>query len=351
MVYFYDMSIIDKLERKFGRYAIKNLIYYILGGYVVGYLLAIFDNALGLYQYITLEPALVMKGQVWRLFTWIFTPPQSLNLWVIFMFLLYYFIGKALEQNMGAFRYNLYIFSGWFFMTLGAMLVYWISNGVSHGSYAISMDISTYYINMASFLAFAVIYPDMRLYLFGIIPLKVKWLAWFDVIYLGLEIISGISLIFMLLSGNTYATEMLSYYGYSSSYMIAVSITEVFCIIISLLNFLIFFLSNRNFKRLAPHERQRRANFRRSAEAGRRENASRMAGGFAAGAGASSSSRKKKEQKNSYRPAGGSAIVHKCAVCGRTSKEYPELQFRYCSKCAGNHEYCQDHIFTHEHVK
>ena len=348
------MSIIDKLERKFGRYAIKNLIYYILGGYAVGYILAIFDDALGLYQYITLEPALVMKGQVWRLFTWIFTPPQSLNLWVIFMFMLYYFIGKALEQNMGAFRYNLYIFSGWFFMTLGAMLVYWISNAVSHGSYSISMDISTYYINMASFLAFAVIYPDMRLYLFGIIPIKVKWLAWFDVIYLGLEIFSSIALIFTLTTGGSgvsEVTEILNYYGYTSSYTVALAITEIFSIVISLLNFLIFFLSNRNFKRLSPHERQRRANFRRSAEAGKRENASRMAGGFAAGGAAASSGRKHKEQKNTYRPAGSSAIVHRCAVCGRTSKDYPDLQFRYCSKCAGNHEYCQDHIFTHEHVK
>ena len=42
---------------------------------------------------------------------------------------------------------------------------------------------------------------------------------------------------------------------------------------------------------------------------------------------------------------------HKCAICGRTEKDAPELEFRYCSKCEGNYEYCQDHLFTHEHVK
>ena len=42
---------------------------------------------------------------------------------------------------------------------------------------------------------------------------------------------------------------------------------------------------------------------------------------------------------------------HKCAICGRTEKDSPELEFRYCSKCEGNYEYCQDHLFTHEHVK
>ena len=40
---------------------------------------------------------------------------------------------------------------------------------------------------------------------------------------------------------------------------------------------------------------------------------------------------------------------HKCAVCGRTDTDYPDLQFRYCSKCAGYHCFCSDHIFNHVH--
>ncbi|MBR5738900.1 MAG: hypothetical protein IKY02_02805, partial [Lachnospiraceae bacterium] len=40
---------------------------------------------------------------------------------------------------------------------------------------------------------------------------------------------------------------------------------------------------------------------------------------------------------------------HKCAICGRTEKTNPELEFRYCSKCVGNYEYCMDHLYTHLH--
>ena len=42
---------------------------------------------------------------------------------------------------------------------------------------------------------------------------------------------------------------------------------------------------------------------------------------------------------------------HKCAVCGRTEKDDPNLEFRFCSKCNGNYEYCQDHLYTHIHKK
>ena len=41
---------------------------------------------------------------------------------------------------------------------------------------------------------------------------------------------------------------------------------------------------------------------------------------------------------------------HKCAVCGRTELDAPDLEFRYCSKCAGDHEYCSEHLYTHTHV-
>ena len=41
---------------------------------------------------------------------------------------------------------------------------------------------------------------------------------------------------------------------------------------------------------------------------------------------------------------------HRCAVCGRTDLDDPELVFRFCSKCEGDYEYCQDHLYTHKHV-
>ena len=332
---------IDRLEKKLGRFAIKNLIYYILGGYLIGYILLLFDSQLGLYEYIIMDPAMVMKGQVWRLFTWILTPPQGLSFFVVFMFLLYFFIGRTLEANLGAFRYNLYIFSGWFFMTLGAMAVYWITNAIYGASGAICMDVSTYYINLASFLAFAVLFPDQLIYFFGIIPIKIKWIAIIDVIYLGINLLSDIIVLL-----NTQATyQYAEMFGFSGSYVKIYAITQMFSIVISLLNFVIFFLMNRNFKRFGYKETRRRNDFRRSAEAGRREFNNRSAR-TAAGADMSSKSR----QKRAFRPQGSNSVIHRCEVCGRSSIEHPELQFRYCSKCSGNHEYCQDHIFTHQHI-
>ena len=89
-------------------------------------------------------------------------------------------------------------------------------------------------------------------------------------------------------------------------------------IIASILNFIIFFLSTRNLSRYSPKERARKAKFKQ-------QSAPHMT--YANGA------------------------RHRCAVCGRTELDDPCLEFRFCSKCNGNYEYCQDHLFTHEHVK
>lgn len=331
---------IDRLEKKIGRFAIKNLIYYVLGGYAIGYILLLADSRLGLYQYITLQPHMVMRGQVWRLFTWILTPPQALSFWVIFMFMLYFFIGRALEQNLGTFRYNLYMFSGWFFMTLGAMAMYWITSAIGT---PVAMNISTYYINMASFLAFAVLYPDVRVYFFGILPIKIKILAWIDVGLLGLEIVNYISVLLLRSANIPYIEQIMMDYGISEAYSTLTCITGIFSILISLLNFLIFFLMNRK-KRFDAG--RRKAQFERYMEQGRRENAAYTRSVYGPGAAGTT-----EQKKSSYRPENNGAIVHRCSVCGRTNLTDPNLQFRYCSKCSGNHEYCQDHLFTHVHIK
>ena len=331
---------LEKLERRIGKYAVKNLIYYVLGGYAVGYILYImyYLSVNNWYLYITLDPALVMRGQVWRLFTWVLTIPQSFSLWLVFMFLLYYFIGKSLEATIGTFRYNVYIFSGWLFTTLGAMVVYWITLAMPSIDGGISIDASTYYINMASFLAFAVLYPEYRVYLFGIIPLKMKWLAIFDIVYLGIDIMGYFAMF------TSYGAQVIELYGYEVSVYRAYAAAEIFCILISLLNFIIFWIMNRSLKA----KQARRSNqFKRSYNAGMNANAN---GAFYSQA--QRNTQRSAAGKASYRPQSGNGeIVHRCAICGRTSTEFPNLTFRYCSKCAGNHEYCQDHLFTHEHVK
>ena len=273
---------LDKMERRFGRYAIRNLTMYLLAGYAIGYLLSF--TMPQLLTYFTLEPALILKGQVWRLLSWVIIPPNDNIIFVIFMMLLYYSLGNTLESYWGAFRYNVYIFSGILFTVIGAFIV----NGLIGGITGFGNLYSTYYINMSIFLACASIMPDYQLLLYGIIPIKMKWLAILDVVLLAVDAVQG-GLIIRIV------------------------------IIASLLNFIIFFFCNRNLRGHSPKQAARRKKFQKQIS----------------------------RPQNQY--AGGAK--HRCAVCGRTELDDPTLEFRYCSKCNGNYEYCQDHLFTHEHVK
>ena len=273
---------LDKMERRFGRYAIRNLTMYLLAGYAIGYLLSF--TMPQLLTYFTLEPALILKGQVWRLLSWVIIPPNDTIIFVIFMMLLYYSLGNTLESYWGAFRYNVYIFSGILFTVIGAFIV----NGLIGGITGFGSLYSTYYINMSIFLACASIMPDYQLLLYGIIPIKMKWLAILDVVLLAVDAVQG-GLIIRIV------------------------------IIASLLNFIIFFFCNRNLRGHSPKQAVRRKKFQKQIS----------------------------RPQNQY--AGGAK--HRCAVCGRTELDDPTLEFRYCSKCNGNYEYCQDHLFTHEHVK
>lgn len=277
------MNWLNKLERKFGRYAIHNLTLYLIGGYIIGFGVYMFvPNLLNL---LTLEPAYILHGQIWRIVTWVLIPPSGNILTTVIMMLFYYSLGTALERTWGTFRYNVYIFSGIIFTVLGAFILYLIV-GVEAVGYG--MFFSTYYINMSIFLAFAVSYPDMEVLLYFILPIKMKWMA---LVYAAL-------IIYDLMRGNLF--------------------TRI-AIIASLLNFIVFFLSSRNMKSYMPKEQMRKRKFRQ-------------------------------EQERPHMTYAGGAR-HRCAVCGRTELDDPNLEFRFCSKCNGNYEYCQDHLFTHEHVK
>lgn len=277
------MNWLNKLERKFGRYAIHNLTLYLIGGYIIGFGVYMFvPNLLNL---LTLEPAYILHGQIWRIISWVLIPPSGNIFTTVIMMLFYYSLGTALERTWGAFRYNVYIFSGILFTVIGAFLLYLIV-GVDAVGYGVFF--STYYINMSIFLAFAVSYPDMEVLLYFILPIKMKWMA---LVYAALTI-------YDLVRGNLF--------------------TRI-AIIASLLNFIVFFLSSRNVKPYMPKEQMRKRKF-------------------------------KQEQERPHMTYAGGAR-HRCAVCGRTELDDSNLEFRFCSKCNGNYEYCQDHLFTHEHVK
>lgn len=274
------MNFLNKMERKFGRFAIRNLTKYIILFYVVGYVFQFLYKITGspIYFYLLLNPADILQGQIWRLVTWLLIPPSELNIFTIIMLFFYYSLGTSLERTWGDFRYNVYILSGVVFTVIGAFLVYFITGTIS--------IITPYYINLSIFLAFAASYPDMQVLLYFVIPVKIKWMAYLDGVYLLYAFIQGGASIRMM-------------------------------IIASLLNFIVFFFSTRNYSHINPKEVHRRQQFQKAVHP-------KMAPGV---------------------------TKHKCAVCGRTEKDGDNLEFRFCSKCNGNYEYCQDHLFTHEHIK
>lgn len=283
----------SNFEKKFGKYAIKNLSLTLIMCYAAGYVIELVIP--GLFYYLTLNPYAIMRGQIWRLVTWILIPPESSNLFfVLLMLYFYYSLGTSLERTWGTYRYNVYIFSGMLFTIIGSflMMVYcylfptvdMVKYGPEIFFSSVSPLFSTYYVNMSIFLAFAATFPEVQVLLMFIIPIKVKVLG----------IIYGIMLVANFIQGSVYSR---------------------FAMGASLFNFIVFWVTSKNHIHMSPKQVRRRQEFRR-------------------------------EVKRSV-----GVTKHKCAICGRTELDSPDLEFRFCSKCNGNYEYCQEHLFTHQHVK
>lgn len=293
------MKPMSNFEKKFGKYAIKNISLVLILFYACGYLINWINPVM--FNYLTLNPyAILFKGQVWRLITWLIIPPENFSFFTLIMLYFYYSIGTTLERTWGTYRYNLYLFLGIIFTAVGAFammgFVYLFQKdilfamGAENYFAVLSTMFSTYYVNMSIFLAFAATFPDMQVLLFFFIPIKVKILGIIYGVLLVYEFIAGV--------GNKYLNA-----------------ANRFVIGASLLNFIVFFLTSRNMIHMSPKQVKRRQEFKR-------------------------------EVKQSAK-----ITRHKCAICGRTEETNPELEFRFCSKCDGNYEYCQDHLFTHAHVK
>ena len=218
----------------------------------------------------------------------------------------YWQLGTVLENTWGTFRFNLYIFGGMIFTVIGAFLVFIYEYAVTGIPVSLSGYFTTEYINLSIFLAFAVSYPEMRVLLYFIIPVKMKWMA--------------------------------LVYGLIAAYEFVMSgMAGKVAIVASLLNFIVFYLLTRNYKSISPYEQARKRKWRR-ATAGTGQTGGQSAGGSPFGG---------------FSGSGKTVNIsrHKCAVCGRTDVSNPELTFRFCSKCNGNYEYCNDHLFTHKHVE
>ncbi len=277
---------VDRFCARHPRFGIPNLMLYIVIGNVAVYLLSVLTRAndIGALSFLAFSLRGLLRGEVWRIITFIFVPGFTSPFWLIVSLYFYYWIGSTLEREWGTARFNLYYFSGTLLTVLGAVLAGLITGQVD------LLVAGTTYVNLSMFLAFAVLFPDMQVLIFFILPVKMKWLAWVDGALFALNVVLS------LIKGDW---------------------VGVILPIVALLNFLVFIWPE--IQRLHDRRRHQTArqtvNFRKAV--------------------------RQQQQQKGYR--------HKCAVCGRTDADYPDLQFRYCSKCAGYHCFCQDHIFTHVH--
>lgn len=282
----------DAVERfcaRHPRFGIPNLMRYIVIGNVVVYFLSMLsrNTDAAALDFLAFNLNSLLHGEIWRIVTYIFVPEYSSPFALLIALYFYYWIGSTLEREWGTPKFTLYYLGGAALTVVGVILTSLIS-----GNYYLTLA-GTGYVNLSMFLAFAVLFPDMTVLLFFIIPIKIKWLAIIDGVFFAIEIVGAI------LSGNVVG-----------------AITPV----LALLNFALF---------ATPyiHYMRRRTQCRHSAGAVNFRRTVHQA--------------QKQQQTAPYH--------HKCAVCGRTDTDYPNLQFRYCSKCAGYHCFCQDHIFSHVH--
>jgi len=277
---------VDRFCARHPRFGISNLMLYIVVGTGIVYLLYILTRAndANAISFLYFNLSGLLKGEVWRLITFVFVPNDFRPFWLLVSLYFYYWIGSTLEREWGTARFNFYYFSGVLLSVLAAVLV-----SLATGYYGYPMA-GTSYVNLSMFLAFAVLFPDMQVLLLFVIPVKMKWLAWLDAALIAFDMIRAV---------------------------IAGSWLGVVLPIVALLNFLVF---------VWP-EVQRLNGIRKRQNSGQAVDFRRAV-------------RQQQQQKGYH---------HKCAVCGRTDSDYPDLQFRYCSKCAGYHCFCQDHIFSHVH--
>lgn len=211
--------------------------------------------------------------------------PEQSGFLLLIFLYFYYFIGSSLEREWGAGQFLVYYLLGMALTVVFGLLSYFIT-GFDFG-------MTASYINLSMFFAFATLFPETYVMLFFIIPVKIKWLGIANALFFVYEIFSRLGA------------------GYG---MMA------FLPLVAVLNYFLFCAADlfALIRPLSKDDRQKTVSFKREV------------------------AKIKYEQKTK-------PYTRKCSVCGRTDADFPDLEFRYCSRCEGYHCFCQDHINSHVH--
>lgn len=274
------MKKVDTFCYKHPRFGIPNLMMYIVVGNAIVWLFGMMDTTNTLYNTLCFSAYHILRGQVWRLLTFVLIP-ESDGIFLLISLYFYYFIGNTLERQWGSGKFTVYYIFGVVLTIIYGLAVYLIA-GVNY-------SLAASYINLSMFFSFATLYPDTRVLLFFFIPIKIKWIALVDAAYFLLAVVT-----------NPFPINLLP--------------------VVAVLNYLVF-CGEWLFDYVRParwRQRKQTINFKAEARRIHRQQANRP-------------------------------YTRKCEVCGRTDTDYPNLEFRYCSRCQGFHCFCEDHINNHVH--
>ncbi|MDD3347313.1 rhomboid family intramembrane serine protease [Oscillibacter sp.] len=282
---------VDRFCLNHPRFGIPNLMRYVVFITAAVFLLDSFSgNAAS--AMLSFDAGAILHGELWRIITWLFIPEYDRMLWMVLGMFFYYSIGTSIEESWGSAKFTL------FYLTGAALTVIFGSISLLWSPFAM---VTNSYLNNVLFLAFATLYPDALIRFYFVLPIRAKWLALFYVFLTFSDIIRMNTLAVKLLLPAILPVLLAAWLAY------AVFFWDRIRDILADIGF------------LTRHQR--------SPQTVQFKSAVRQ--------------QKKKEAERGYR--------HKCAVCGRTDADFPELEFRYCSRCAGYHCFCQDHIFSHTH--
>jgi hypothetical protein len=221
---------------------------------------------------VRMYPEKVLAGEYWRLVTFLFDPPPMNLIFAFFFWYLFYMMGTTLELSWGVFRYNLFLAIGYVASLACAFGIHFAMGGAN-------VPASSIFLEGTVFLAFARLFPEFVMYIFFILPVKIKWLA------------------------------LLQWIGYTLTFLFGPWMAKAM-VAASVANYFLFF-------------------------------------GGEIWRGMKQGHRRMQHQARALRAP--PRLVHTCAVCGMTSDDSPQTQFRYCSKCEGELCYCPEHLHNHEH--
>ena len=287
----------SEMERRFGKYAIPNLTLFLIAGYAVGYVIQLINSDFLLY--LSLDAYKILHGQVWRIITWILIPPTESNfLFVLLMLYCCYSIGTVLERTWGTWRYNVFFFSGIALTVVASFVALLVVNLVYTSQYGDNAMAVIEGLYPSMWYAFGTYYINVSIYLVFAMTFPDNMVRFMMLIPVRMKWLGLLDVFYL---------------GYT---FVMGGVFQKCAVLAAVVNCLLFYLFN--IKKIrTPKQAVRNAQF----------------------------------QQNIRKASAAKVTRHKCAICGKTEVTDPDMEFRFCSKCNGNYEYCSTHLFTHKHIQ